>query len=278
MLLLAWVLAGTPGLDKVHVPDALQDSIRRVAFQLRQNELFSAWEKAGRTVQTLTVEFDLKEYDPTFRQVKHSRGRFVLRRTPRGVLARCELSPCERGQESSVALLREDKLYLLEPSNQIARRLDLAGLDIRRLLERYFNPFVLLLDREQAQKEWRWDFARGDTWYTYLDVKPRRRSRGWFSGATFLVGGGVIHGWDFECARIVVMNKGSDRIPRHMPRQLWIRNPTTELTCDIIRWIMDSGEPPSDKAFTEPEKMKGWEVVDLNKVWKELTGGKDRKE
>jgi hypothetical protein len=263
MLLLAWLLAGAPGLDKVHIPDGVMDRLRQAAFQPRQKEVFDAWEKAAREVQTLTVEFDyqaeLKHW--FFGGIRQGHGRLLLRRTPRGILGRYELGSQDRsGEPAAVFLLLEDKLYLLRTAEKTAIRQDLAGVNIRRWLEAWFNPFVLLLDRERAQKEWRWTFAKEDIWYSYLDVVPLKRNRPRSLFPTFKEGDA---GWSFERARVVVMKKGDDKIPRNMPRQFWIEEQAaSSVRFDIVRWTMDGPNPPPDKDFTAPEKMAGWKVLD----------------
>ncbi len=269
MLLLAWLLAGTPGLDKAHVPDGLMACLRHAAFQPRQKELFGAWEKAAREVRTLAIEFDLKEEDSIHPEGKPFHGRLLLRRTPRGVLGRYEFRPPEKDKEPFVALLLGDKLYLLRTANKTAIRIDLAGVNICRWLEKWFNPFVLPLDRERAQWEWRWNLAKEDSWYTYLDVQPRKR-QGRSSFLQTYKEDDSDSGWSFVRARIVVMNKGDDKIPRNMPRRIWIRQVTSDITFDIVRWTMDGPEAPSDKDFTEPEKMEGWKVLDNSEVFQPM--------
>ena len=138
-------------------------------------------------------------------------------------------------------------VYLLNHDTKTAIRFEPADGDLWRFLERYFNPFLRLLDHRRAE-EWRLEVAKQDEWYTSLIVRPTRAEQ---SG-----------GWpDALCgARVVLMNKDTEAVPKNMPRRLWYTDGAQEYTFEINRWQMNADSAPNVEEFTRPEDRLGWNV------------------
>ena len=54
-----------------------------------------------------------------------------------------------------------------------AARFSVPHGEVPPVLEQWFNPFVVLLDRERAQARCRLKLVKRDAWYTYVTITPR---------------------------------------------------------------------------------------------------------
>jgi hypothetical protein len=218
----------------------------------RKDQLFATWQEAQRSTTTLVVEFTLKTWDPTFSKRHQFEGTFRLIRSPKGeVLASYEVALAKaKGDvpERSSGLLSNGKVYLLNHDKKTAIRFEPSDGDLQRFVEKYFNPFVLLLDRKRADEQCLVDVAKQDEQFTYLTVKPKAvKPSGWFTD-------------QFHEGRAILMNKASDMVPKDMPRQLWYTDGRQEYTYEIKSWRHDPAEPPKLEEFVRPEDRPGWEV------------------
>jgi hypothetical protein len=138
-------------------------------------------------------------------------------------------------------------VYILDHDNKIAIRFEPTDGDVRGFLEKYFNPFVLLLDRERAQEKYKLEVVNQDEWYTYLTIKPKQVKRYyWFA--------------DFYEGRAVFMNKASDSVPQDMPKQLWYTDGICEYTFETKIWQVNDVNAPKLDVFARPEDRPGWQV------------------
>jgi hypothetical protein len=241
------LLLSPPGTGAAFLPVAVASGLRAAAAQARLEELFSAWEKARRETRTLVVEFTLEQRDQTFGGTERFQGSLKLRRTADGgVQARYELTPARRGGLPFVALLRDDRVYWLQQDKKVALLFDLSGKDGPLWLKKYFNPFVLLIDRARARQEWRLQIAKQDGWYTYLDVRPR----------------GAKRNDPFDVGRVALLNRGNDAVPRNFPRRLWYTlDVGISNTYDITRWSLNGPDKLADEDFADPGMMLDWKVL-----------------
>ncbi|HMC65212.1 MAG TPA: hypothetical protein VKI65_09765 [Gemmataceae bacterium] len=220
----------------------------------RQDQLFASWEQAQREVRSLVVEFTLQTKD-TIREERHkTEGTFRLIRTRNGKLfasyEAIEKKPNGDGQERWSGLLNDGAVYLLNANQKAAIRFEPVDGDLRGFLEKYFNPFVLLLDRKRADDKSKLEIVRQDEWYSYLAVNPKQVKRyGWFPDT-------------FHQGRAVFMNKASESLPKDMPRQLWYTDGIREYTFEIKAWRLNGTDPPKLEEFAKPEDRPGWEVVE----------------
>lgn len=151
----------------------------------RQDQLFAAWEQAQRSIRSLVVEFTLETKDSLFGEHQKADGMFRLPRTQKGALfASCKVVEKKAegdkpGQTSG--LLHDGSIYLLNHDSKTAIRFEPESGDVQGFLEKYFNPFVLLLDRKHAAEKCKLEVVKQDEWYTYLAVKPKQvRKYVWF--------------------------------------------------------------------------------------------------
>jgi hypothetical protein len=220
----------------------------------RQDELFAPWREVQRGVKSLIVRFSLETRDSAFRERQKAEGTFRLLRTPKGELfASYEVNQADAKGNKQVrgsGLFNNGAVYLLDHDKKIAIRFQPTSDTLQRFLEKYFNPFVLLLDQERATAKCQVEVVQQDEWHSYLAVKPKRVKRfGWFPDT-------------FQKGRIILMNKNSEAVPKDMPRQLWYTDGAREYTFDIQTWRLNVAEPPKPEEFAKPETRPGWEVMD----------------
>jgi hypothetical protein len=214
---------------------------------VRQDELFASWEQAQRTIRSLVVEFSFERSDPNFGETEKCAGTVRLIRTPKGELfGSYELGEKQKtgGRRLWNGLLNGGLVYLLDYDKKRAMKFDPASSDLRGFLEKYFSPFVVLLDRKHAEKNCRLQVIKQDEWYTYLSVTPKQLKRsGWLSG------------------RAVFMNQDSEGVPKNMPRQLWYQEPSgQEYKFNIKAWRLNAADAPKLEEFQRPEDRPGWLV------------------
>jgi len=218
----------------------------------RRDQLYASWQEAQRGVKSLVVEFTRETRDPIFKERQKAEGAFRLIRTPKGeVFASYEIvEPEAKGdkQERWSGLLHNGTVYLLDHDKKTAIRFEQTGGDLWRFLEKYFNPFVLLLDQKRAGEKCQIEVVQQDEWYTYLAVKPKQvKPFGWFPDT-------------FHEGRAVLMNKASEAVPKDMPRRLWYTNGIREYTFEIKGWRLNAAEAPKLEKFARPEDRPGWKV------------------
>jgi hypothetical protein len=218
----------------------------------RQDHLFASWQEAQRDVKSLVVEFTRETRDPIAEERQKAEGTFRLIRTPKGeMFASYEIVQPEAKddkQERWSGLLHNGTVYLLNHDKKTAIRFEPADGDLWRFLEKYFNPFVLLLDQKRAGEKCQIEVVKQDEWYTHLAVKPKHVKRfGWFPDT-------------FHEGRAVLMNKASEAVPKDMPRRLWYTDGVREYTFEIKGWRLNAPEAPKLEEFAKPEDRPGWEV------------------
>lgn len=218
------------------------------------DKLFAGWAAAQGRAESLVVEFGLETKDPIFDDPEKATGTFRLLRTEKGeVVASYEVvaeKPRGENAERFNGLLNAGRVYLLDHDNKAAVRFEFADGELNPFLEKHFNPFVVLLDREHAEAKCQLEVVKQDECYTYLAVKPKQvRRYGWFPD-TFHDGG------------VVLMRKDSEAVPKGMPRQLWYTDGRREYRFDIKAWRLNAADGPKFQEFTKPEDRPGWEVVD----------------
>jgi hypothetical protein len=218
------------------------------------DDLFARWVAAEGKAESLVVKFDLETKDPIFDQRDKASGTFRLIRTKNGeVFASYEVvaeKPKGEGAEQFSGLLNGGKVYLLNHDKKTAMRFELADSELKPFLEKYFNPFVVLLDRKRAEAKCTLEVVKQDEWYTYLAVKPKPVKRyGWFPN-------------NFHDGRLVLMRKDAEAVPKGMPRQLWYTDGVREYLFDIKAWQLNPAAGPKLEEFAKPEDRPGWEVVD----------------
>ena len=137
---------------------------------------------------------------------------------------------------------------MLYHDQRVALRFDPEAGDLLGFLQRYFNPFVLLLDRKRAEEKHDLEVVKQDEWYVYLSVKPKQVKRyGWFSDT-------------FREGRVVLMNKASEVVPKDMPRQLWYTDGNRAYIVEVKAWRLNAADPPKLEEFAKPEDRPGWRV------------------
>jgi len=215
----------------------------------RQDQLFASWQEAQQTVKSLVVDFTLEVKHGSFDE--KAEGTFWLIRTPKGqILASYQLSAPEGSffSHDLSGLLNNGTVYLLNEKEKIALSLRPIQGDLMQFLEKYFNPFVLLLDRKQAKEKCYLQVVKQDDWYTYLHVTPKSVKRyGWFPDL-------------FHQGRVVLMNKSSEGVPKDMPRELRFTNGFYESIFDIKSWRLNAPDAPKVEVFAKPEDRSGWKV------------------
>jgi hypothetical protein len=218
----------------------------------RKDQLFGSWQDAQPGVKSLIVEFTLETKDATFGKTETFRGAFRLLCTPKDeVFASYELSQPEAKaatRDQCSGLLSDGMVYILDRERKTAIKFDPADTGLRPFLERYFNPFVLLLDRKRAEEKCQLEVSKIDEWYTYLVVKSKHVKRyGWFPDT-------------FQEGRVVLMNKPDDDVPKDMPCELSYTNGIRTNTFHIKSWRLNAADAPKLEEFTKPEDRPGWEV------------------
>jgi hypothetical protein len=221
----------------------------------RLDELFASWQEAHRGVKSLVVDFTLETWDPIFKDRERAEGTFRLVRTAKGeVFASYELVH-KRQDDKPLrlsGLLNGGAVYLLDQEKKTAHRFEFTDDELRKFLEQYFNPFVLLLDRKRAEDNCRLAIVKQDESYSYLVMKSKQAKRSvWFFGDTFDEG------------RATLMNKASEDVPKDMPRQLWYRGVSkSEYTFEIKAWRLNAANAPKLEVFAKPEDRPGWKVTE----------------
>ena len=223
----------------------------------RKDDLFASWQKAQRDAQSLIVEFTLTTKDPLAGNVQNAEGARLIR-TPKGeVFASYELTQQgTKGDQPArfTGLLHEGKIYVLNYDKKTAVSFEFTDGELRPFLEKYFNPFVRLLDRRSVEEQCKIEVAKQDDWYTYVTVKPKTVRRfGWFPDM-------------FQHGHVVLMNKASDTVPQDMPRQLWYTDGINDYTFEIKSWQLNPVNSPKLAEFARPEDRPGWKVRTWNKV------------
>lgn len=239
--------------------------VGRSAGADRKDDLFASWQGAQRDVSSLIVEFTLKTKDLAIDKVQSANGAFRLIRTGKGeVFASYEVLPQgtkdDKSSQSS-GLLNNGSIYLLNHDNKTAIKFEFGDGELRGFLEKYFNPFVRLLDKRRAEEQCKIKVLKQDKWYTYLSVKPKKvRQFGWFPDS-------------FQEGRVVLMNEASDAVPKDMPQQFWYTDGIYGYTFEIKSWQLNPVVPPKLAEFGKPEDRPGWKVLDWNKFKAEAISG-----
>ena len=224
----------------------------RVGGAERQDQLFESWEQAQRGVKSLVVNFTLERKDPAFGRREQSEGTLLLIRTSKGeVFASYEVvSKKPMAEERLSCLLHKGSIYLLKHGSKTAIKIEAEDGDLPRFLERYFNPFVLLLDKKRAVEKCNLEVVKQDEWYTYLVVKPKQvRRYGWFPDS-------------FHEGQVVLMNKTGEDVPKDMPKQLWYTDGTEEYTFEIKLWKLNAVDAPKAEEFMHPRDRPDWKVIE----------------
>jgi hypothetical protein len=214
--------------------------------EARQEQLFRSWEKAKADTRSLVVEFTREQTSRVRGTNAKFQGTARLLRTAKGeLLASYTLVSADKpGKPAFTGLLVGGTLYLLDPGQKMAVRIEPANGDVRLYLEENFNPCALLLDEKRARTGQRCGIGRLDQSYTYIDVNPRPSDGG-----------------AFQRARAVFMNTDGDGVPNDMPRQLWYQDAAGDsYTFDIRRWKANAADGPKAEEFTRPEDRPGWQV------------------
>jgi hypothetical protein len=218
----------------------------------RLDELFASWEKAQAGVQSLVVEFTLETKD-VFDETKRAKGSFRLVRTPNGDVCACyELVPVDKaggkvGRDNF--LLKNRSVYSMDYDKKKAVHLATVDGDLQPFLERWFNPFVILLDRKRADAKCELKVVKQDEWYTYLTAKQKYpRTSVWEP--------------TFQQCGIVFLNKATATVPRDMPLRLITNTGGSQTVFDIKSWRVNAPDGPKPEEFTKPENRPDWEVVE----------------
>lgn len=217
----------------------------------RLDQLFTAWEEAQRDVHSLVVTFTEEIRDPVLDTRQQLVGTLKLLRTDGGdFLASYHVhanGPTDTRQQHVSGLLYHGAVYLLDHDQKTAVRFEAADHDLLGFLDKYFNPFVLLLDSTRAQEAFQLKVTKQDEWYTYVTVKPKQPRE---------------VGWSFSEGRAVFMNRPTDTLPVSMPKQLWYRGGSMEYWFEIKEWKWNGPEAPKRSEFKRPEDRPGWEVLE----------------
>jgi hypothetical protein len=222
-----------------------------VANQAALQQFQQNVEQAARHTRTLHIEFNIKQDFHAFDETEEYAGLLQLRRLGSGkTLIRLETRQKRKGGGSHCFLLIEDDLYILNAEETTAVKLDLSKVDKLQLLGEWLNPFILALDKEQMKQQYHPRVRKRDAFYTYLEIRPKSKSRGWLSGIN-------------QTRYVTLMNKASDEIPQGMPRQFRFADGMVESTIDIIKWKVNASGGPKEADFQRPEKMAGWKVISL---------------
>jgi hypothetical protein len=219
----------------------------------RVDELFVSWQAAQRDIKSLLVEFTKETLDRSSDKLEEAEGTFRLIRNPDGkLLASYRVieprTTREKRPSQVTGLLAGGAIYLLDHRGNSALRFDLKEDALPPFLEKYFNPFVLLLDQQRAQEKCRFEVVKQDERYTYLDVKPKLVTRsGWFQDS-------------FDRGQVIVMNNDSDEVPKEIPWGLRYWVGTYQFTFYIKSWRLNADQQPQPEEFTRPEDRPGWKV------------------
>ena len=223
-----------------------------VKSEARQDQLFASWQEAQRTVKSLVVDFTLEAKHGSFIDDK-AEGTFRLLRTPNGqIYAYYQVRPAEGNffLRDVSGLLNDGTIFGLNESEKTALNLKPIQGDLMQFLEKYFNPFVLLLDRKHAKEKCDLQVVKQDEWYTYLEVIPKNPKR---------------YGWNpdrLERGRIVLMSKPCESVPKNMPRELRYLDGIFENIFTIKSWRFNAPDGPKVEEFAKPEDRPGWKVYD----------------
>jgi hypothetical protein len=221
------------------------EAANQTALAQFQNDV----QQAAQQTRALLIEFRIKQHDPAFDETEEYFGVLKLRRLANGkVLARYESKPKGNRGVSTLFLLIEDDLYMLNLEEKTARKFDLSKGYRLQLFGTWFNPFLLALDKERMKQQYRLWMRKRDEWYTYLVIEPRLKPSGWFAGIN-------------QNGHVAVMNQASDDIPKGMPRQFRFDNWGRESIIDIDKWKVNAPDKSEKGDFQRPENMTGWKII-----------------
>lgn len=218
----------------------------------RLDEVFARWAEAEKGCRSLVVEFAITQSHNVIKRDMVTTGILRLARTDGGeVVAGCEFIRTDNGRTfRQQALVSEGRVYLLDPERKTAVRWENMEGGAAGFVERNFLPFVLLLDREQAEQKCRVAVIKEDKDFTYLTVTPRTvRTTGWLPD-------------NFHDGRMAVTRTASEAIPAGRPRQLWCTDGDHQTWFDITAWRENPTDGPTAKEFIRPEDREGWTVTD----------------
>jgi hypothetical protein len=227
--------------------------------QAAVDSLLDRFQKAHAKLESLTVEFDIHTKDRILGPREDGHGLLRIRRAAKSeFMVRYEMtigaSDQKEPKESHVVLLVGDCFYLLNPGKKQGVRFHLGG-DLDRkwtVLENWFNPLIVLVDRDRSAKYFSLWIDRQDDSNTYLMAKDSGRPR---SNASLLT----------TRARILFANKGTKDIPLGAPRQFWCDQPAgTENKIDILKWHLGPAREMYDKLFQVPDATSGWTIGDID--------------
>lgn len=233
-----------------------------VNWDSRINELFSVWEREQKETQSLIVEFTRTISIGNLRLKRHN-GTFKLLRTPQGELsAYYEIRDIDGpSTRTDCVILVKGELYLLDHDQKIAARIP-TGRNVLQFLSSKFDPCLILLDRQLAQKTNRLQIAQKDEWYTYLTMEPKQSDAPWRYG------------------RVVSLNKPTTKVGKGLPKQFYCVDGAHEYTVDINAWRKNPPDAPKPEEFTPPQERPGWKVhewgqrtkpsQDKEKVWEKI--------
>ena len=139
--------------------------------------------------------------------------------------------------------------YRLNHANKTATQCYPDDGDLLGFLQLYFNPIVLLIDRERAENAYTLKVDTRDEWYTYLTLKSKEpKSKPWLA-------------IKFSACHLALLNKATAAIPKDMPRQLRIDTPNERLLFDIKSWRINPPDPLKEADFARPATRPGWKVI-----------------
>jgi hypothetical protein len=215
----------------------------------RLDQLFTSWEGCQRDVHSLVVEFTREEWDPVFETRREFDGTFKLLRTRTGdVFASYEDS--ENSPVRYSGLISGGTIYILERDTKTALKFEPADQNVIGFMNKYFNPFVLLLDRKLAQEQYRLEIVQQDKCNTYLTMKPKQVETE-----------GVLPADVFREGQATLVNQPTNGIPKDMPKQLWYTTGVFEYTFKIRAWHLNAADAPRLHDFKKPEERTGWTVL-----------------
>lgn len=217
------------------------------------DELFARWAATQKNAQSLIIEFGYEVKDSVSNKSEKAVGTLRWIRTLDGeVFADYEIvfdEPVAGEKRRFSALLNGGNVYLLDHRKKSAQRFDVESDYLVTFLMRFFNPVVMLLDRDRAETECRLKIVKKDKWYTYLSIAP---------GKTGSEPNGLerIHRID-----VALMRGESNQLPKGMPRAISIAGWNDRCYFEIKSWQMNPENAPKEREFLRPEDRPGWEVV-----------------
>jgi TIGR03009 family protein len=210
------------------------------------DEYLRRWEREMHKVQTLNAVIGRVNKDKVFGLTRKYTGFAQYMKSGSGPtamnLAVLELKEEGKADFAEKFVCTGTYIYQFLPAQKEIRAYELPKPKPGQVGDESFLGFLFGMKAEEAKRRYELTLAKEDTWYVYVDIKPR------FANDKH----------DFARARLV-LNKDS-----FLPRQLWFeQNNGSEITWDIPR--LQSGAAINRRIFDAPQPPSGWKLVPVNR-------------